>query len=318
DGSDGSCLFDRRHAGSEARSRRRCPLPAARTDYVDLAAGQPRETFCCHLCRDNCATPRGDPDAWKPEFSSGRVRIISSLWPERGDRGCGERLAKWLHSRRSACCCLRALSNAAFLWPAWLYVYERWREPRSHGAMMFLKLLLLFCGLSYSVQELQDVRSVKFVAGITKTTIMMDVIPFLIVNAFFLASFGILIVCLLFPSGHTYVQGNNYENPTRSEMLSTGSYITEVALCSAHFGEFGMDWLRQCQRDPPNSGQESERNCPHPLGNKIYTRAVLFVYLLIISIVLINVLIAKLSLTVGKEDERARVIWRSFRAQLLA
>uniref|UniRef100_A0A1I8JEA1 Ion_trans domain-containing protein n=2 Tax=Macrostomum lignano TaxID=282301 RepID=A0A1I8JEA1_9PLAT len=44
----------------------------------------------------------------------------------------------------------------------------------------------------------------------------------------------------------------------------------------------------------------------------------LFVYLLIISIVLINVLIAKLSLTVGKEDERARVIWRSFRAQLLA
>uniref|UniRef100_A0A1I8GH42 Ion_trans domain-containing protein n=1 Tax=Macrostomum lignano TaxID=282301 RepID=A0A1I8GH42_9PLAT len=378
DGSDGRCLFDLMLLTHEPEL---LALPCA-TDYVDLLLASPR-TFCCHLCRDS----HGDRRLEGPSCSSGPVRIISSLWPERGDR-LRRRLPNGCTPQVSMLVC--ALFNAAFLCLLGFYVYEV-GEPRSHGAMMFLKLLLLFCGLSYSVQELQDVRSVKFVPGyksmsfckrlswylsyrwnlvdiaamaflligliwiivldattvsykettnglsyyfarlflavsfifycmrmlsslgyferlglyisITKTTIMMDVIPFLIVNAFFLASFG-----------------NNYENPTRSEMLSTGSYITEVFQrpLLAHFGEFGMDWLRQCQRDPPNSGQESERNCPHPLGNKIYTRAVLFVYLLIISIVLINVLIAKLSLTVGKEDERARVIWRSFRAQLLA
>uniref|UniRef100_A0A1I8FA94 Integron gene cassette protein n=1 Tax=Macrostomum lignano TaxID=282301 RepID=A0A1I8FA94_9PLAT len=129
-------------AGRDPCSVRTC-CSACATDYVDLLLASPR-TFCCHLCRDS----HGRPALGSPSCSSGPVRIISSLWPERGDR-LRRRLPNGCTPQVSMLVC--ALFNAAFLCLLGFYVYE--------------------------------------------TTIMMDVIPFLIVNAFFLASFGILIVC---------------------------------------------------------------------------------------------------------------------------
>uniref|UniRef100_A0A1I8F883 Ion_trans domain-containing protein n=1 Tax=Macrostomum lignano TaxID=282301 RepID=A0A1I8F883_9PLAT len=332
DGSDGRCLFDLMLLTHEPellalRLRHRLRRPAA---------GQPR-TFCCHLCRDS----HGDRRLEGPSCSSGPVRIISSLWPERGDR-LRRRLPNGCTPQVSMLVC--ALFNAAFLCLLGFYVYEDVRSVKfvpGYKSMSFCKRLSWYLSYRWNLVDIAAMAflligliwiivldattvslflAVSFIfycmrmlsslgyferlglyISITKTTIMMDVIPFLIVNAFFLASFGILIVCLLFPSG-AHLR-NNYENPTRSEMLSTGSYITEVFQrpLLAHFGEFGMDWLRQCQRE---SAQFWSGFCSSICSS--------------ISIVLINVLIAKLSLTVGKEDERARVIWRSFRAQLLA
>lgn len=97
-------------------------------------------------------------------------------------------------------------------------------------------------------------------------------------------------------SGSGQLRGN------RSE-LYWDIYLRPLLLA---FGEYRYDSLAGCLE---GDAAAADQDCPHPRGLKAYTGGLMHVYLIIVNLLLMNLLIAKFSLTVAVKDEH--VNWGS-------
>ncbi|PAA72794.1 hypothetical protein BOX15_Mlig011463g1 [Macrostomum lignano] len=181
------------------------------------------------------------------------------------------------------------------------------------GQLLYVCRLLLgvsfmFCGLKF-VLKLRAYQKFGPFINMMKALFWADLLPFLVAMFFFLVvCSGVFFHALLTPGNQLYTASGSVLRVNQTQ-LYWDIYLRPLLLA---FGELRYDSLAGCL-----DGEDNSQGCPHPNGLRAYTGGLMHVYLIVVNLLLINLLIAKFSLTVSVKDANGFVTWRRYRYQLL-
>ncbi|PAA87023.1 hypothetical protein BOX15_Mlig025640g1 [Macrostomum lignano] len=184
-----------------------------------------------------------------------------------------------------------------------------------------VRLVLTIAHVCWSFRLISFLRAFRHfgpLLSMLKRLIKRDLLPFLVIFIIICLSFGILFLNLLHPDLRSYTQGGAVGERSLLNLLS----IYTRPLLTA-FGEMEMEELAGCENvnaqwlNLNETALPSDAICTHPVGTFHYRKYLILPFLFLINLTMLNMLIAKFSLTVSSKEDVAYMIWRRYDAELL-
>uniref|UniRef100_A0A1I8JRR2 Ion_trans domain-containing protein n=1 Tax=Macrostomum lignano TaxID=282301 RepID=A0A1I8JRR2_9PLAT len=147
----------------------------------------------------------------------------------------------------------------------------------------------------------------RSVVSMLRTLIIQDLIPFSVIIVIIFYSFGVFFFNLLYPVVTSTEADRSMSDYSWHAFLQV--FMLPLNLLFTNF-----DVL------PTETAKDKDQvlgEVAHHLGYKWFSRVMMFVFLLLSNIVMINLLIARFSLTVSRMDSKSVEIWRKRNVELL-
>uniref|UniRef100_A0A1I8J5P4 Ion_trans domain-containing protein n=1 Tax=Macrostomum lignano TaxID=282301 RepID=A0A1I8J5P4_9PLAT len=184
-----------------------------------------------------------------------------------------------------------------------------WTQPTPYSAyacQMVLSTAFLLWGFR-SVAFLSYSERIGPVVSMLRTLIIQDLIPFSVIIVIIFYSFGVFFFNLLYPVVTSTEADRSMSDYSWHAFLQV--FMLPLNLLFTNF-----DVL------PTETAKDKDQvlgEVAHHLGYKWFSRVMMFVFLLLSNIVMINLLIARFSLTVSRMDSKSVEIWRKRNVELL-
>ncbi|PAA87798.1 hypothetical protein BOX15_Mlig022208g1 [Macrostomum lignano] len=184
-----------------------------------------------------------------------------------------------------------------------------WTQPTPYSAyacQMVLSTAFLLWGFR-SVAFLGYSERIGPVVSMLRTLIIQDLIPFSVIIVIIFYSFGVFFFNLLYPVVTSTEADRSMSDYSWHAFLQV--FMLPLNLLFTNF-----DVL------PTETAKDKDQvlgEVAHHLGYKWFSRVMMFVFLLLSNIVMINLLIARFSLTVSRMDSKSVEIWRKRNVELL-
>ncbi|PAA74666.1 hypothetical protein BOX15_Mlig016225g2 [Macrostomum lignano] len=179
-------------------------------------------------------------------------------------------------------------------------VYAQSRGKICHANQIVLSTSFLLWGFR-SVAFLYYYHKIGPVISILGSLIIKDLLPFLLLIFIIFYSFGVFFLNLLFPVAAI-------ESDDRAFSVITAQIFTMPFYMM--FGIFEKFDFNQANSSEANSTNVKVGEIAHPRGHWWFYNILIFAFLILVNIVMVNLLIALFSLTVNRMADKALVIWR--------
>ncbi|PAA66045.1 hypothetical protein BOX15_Mlig012389g1 [Macrostomum lignano] len=136
--------------------------------------------------------------------------------------------------------------------------------------------------------------------------IIRDFLPFLIILSIVMFGFGIAIHGLLFPNGYAK---DNKVPLSGAEIFQRMFKITFYAMV----GDYSLDLIQGSDCN----NETTTKPCPHPLGKIVVLNMIMVIYIVITSVLLLNLIISLFSKTVEEVDSKSFALWQFERYNLV-
>uniref|UniRef100_A0A1I8GLV2 ANK_REP_REGION domain-containing protein n=1 Tax=Macrostomum lignano TaxID=282301 RepID=A0A1I8GLV2_9PLAT len=176
----------------------------------------------------------------------------------------------------------------------------------SYGCQVTLATSFLLWGFR-TLRLLAYKKTIGPKVSMLQCLLLDDLMPFLLILAVMIFSFGVFFLVLLYPS-FSFINGSPVAGisrpvwPTVREIFSLPGFVA--------YTMYQKTDLTACSTASIAAGHTANLTCVHPDGREAFNGFMLFVFLLLVNIVMWNLLIALFSLSVSRLASKTVVIWR--------
>ncbi|PAA89802.1 hypothetical protein BOX15_Mlig018559g1 [Macrostomum lignano] len=197
-----------------------------------------------------------------------------------------------------------------FMWTGMIWklcIHEvGWQHATVHSCQMVLCSGFLLWGFR-SISVLSYFEKIGPVTAMLKNLLLMDLLPFLTILFVIFYTFGVFYFNLLFPVSKTSPGERNAQNYTQKVFQQI--FLLPASMLFGYFELLAFE--------PSNGPNQEIGKVAEPTGLSWFNGLLLFLFMLIVNIVMLNLLIALFNLTVSRMSGQALGIWRQTRFQML-